>query len=331
MRIAILAVTEQGWRTADSIRRGLPGSELYRYSLGVRKAIERAWYDYDALICVMATGIVVRCIAGLCSSKFKDPCVIVSDETGQHIISLLSGHIGGGNVLAHNIADIVGGTAVVTTASDVSGHTAVDLWSIEQNCTLANPDKLASISAKLLSSGSLAVFQDELFVKTLPDDFQTCTNSAKADIVISLSEVEREDGRHDGLHLIPRIRYIGFGCRRGAEINEFMEALADLQQKHGIDLRSVAGIASIDIKQDETGLLELQKLYNWPIRFFSKEQINSIPVPGRSSIVFEKIGVHSVSEATAVLAASTGDNNGRLIIEKKKWQRITAAVAETVY
>ena len=326
MRIALLAVTKKGWKTAELIQGGLPGSELYHYTAGVKQAVEQAWRDYDALVCVMAAGIVVRCIAGLCTTKFDDPCVIVADETGRHVISLLSGHIGGGNMLAKNVADIVGGSAVVTTASDVSGHTSVDVWSIEQNCTIADPGKLAEISAKILNRGILSVFQDRPFVKTLPDDFRPCIKRRDADIIIS----QMHDRHEPGLHLIPRTRYIGFGCRKGATVDEFKQVIADLQAEHALDLRSVAGIASIDLKKDEAGLLELRRQYNWPVRFFSKERINEIDVPGRSEKVFEKIGVHSVSEAAAILAASVGKNCGRLIIEKKKWQRITAAVAEVV-
>ncbi len=327
MRTALLAVTEQGWKTAERIRDGLPDSVLYRYSSGIRQAIERAWHEHDALICVMAAGIVVRCVAGLCSSKFRDPCVLVVDETGTHVISLLSGHIGGGNELARSVAAIVSGTAVLTTASDVSGHTAVDLWSIRQNCTIANPDRLPATSAKLLRTGCLSVFQEKQFVKTLPVDFRSCINRRDGDIVIA----QRHDDHQKSLQLIPRIRYIGLGCRRGASVDEFSKAFHDLQVQHGLDLRSVAGVASIDIKQDETGLLEAARLNHWPIRFFSKDEINTVVVPGSSDIVYDKIGVHSVSEATAILAASAGKSRARLIIEKRKWQRLTAAVAETEY
>lgn len=327
MDIALLAITDKGWKTAEKIACALPGADLKHYSSGIRAALERAWFEYDAIVCIMASGIVVRCIAGLCSSKFTDPCIIVVDENGRHVISLLSGHVGGGNQLARQIAAVSGGTAVVTTASDVSGHTAVDLWSIEQNCTVANPEKLAGTAAQLLRAGSLRVFQDRPFVKILPEDFQLHENAADADIVISLSNRYL----HDGLHLIPRIRHIGFGCRRGVGIEEFKQVLAELESTHGVDLRSVAGLASIDIKRDEAGLIELQHHYNWPIRFFTKEEINEIKVPGESDVVFARVGVRSVSEATALLAASGKNRDGRLIVEKIKWQRITAAVAETAY
>lgn len=153
MKTAIVAATAAGRELAQRIGRELPESEVIIYDQGIRRALEQAWVSYDSIVCVMATGIVVRCLNGLCRSKYHDPCVVVVDEAGRHAISLLSGHIGGGNRLAQNIADICGGTPVITTASDVSGHTAVDLWTVEENLTVANPERLAATSSRLLDHG----------------------------------------------------------------------------------------------------------------------------------------------------------------------------------
>lgn len=326
MKTAIFAATAAGRELAQRICRELPGSEVIVYEQGIRRALEQAWNSHDSIVCVMAAGIVVRCLNGLCRSKYHDPCVVVVDEAGRHAISLLSGHIGGGNGLAKKIADICGGTPVITTASDVTGHTAVDLWTVEQSLTVANPERLAAISARLLERGVLNVYQQTKFIKSLPNDFRDCTNQQDADIVISLVP-EPETG----LLLIPRARFIGFGCKRGATIEEFKQALADLEEQDGLDLRSVGGMASIDLKNDEAGLLRLGLFFNWPIRFYTKEQINSVPGPTKSDIVLQKIGVFGVCESAAILAASAGGHNGQLIIKKRKWERITAAVAETEF
>ena len=325
-KTAIIAATAAGHELAQLISRKLPGSEIIVYEQGVRRALEKAWASYDGIVCVMASGIVVRCLNGLCQSKYHDPCVVVVDEEGRHAISLLSGHIGGGNSLAGEIADICGGTAVITTASDVSGHTAVDLWTVEEHLTVVNPERLAAISSRLLQNGTLKVYQERNFIKSFPDDFRPCTNRQDADIVIAL--VPKEES---GLLLIPRIRFIGFGCRRGASVEEFKQALADLEAHEGLELRSVGGMASIDLKNDEEGLLKLGLLQNWPIRFFSKEQINSVAGPTRSDVVHQKIGVFGVCESAAILAASVNGRMGQLIIKKRKWERITAAVAEVAY
>jgi cobalt-precorrin 5A hydrolase len=325
--ITLLAATEKGWRTAEKIAQGLEGASLQRYRHGFRKALETAWHHSDAIICVMAAGIVVRCLSGLCRSKYQDPCVIVVDESGTHAISLLSGHIGGGNELAAVVASICGGTAVITTGSDVSGHTPLDLWSIEQNLSLDNPGLLSRLSARLIDSGRLRVFQDKVYIDNFPEDFVPCAKQRDADIVISLS---LEAGENQ-LRLIPRLRYIGLGCRRGASLDEFEQALQELETLHGINLKSVAGLASIDIKKDETGLLEIGRAHQLPIRFFSKEELDIPQVPSRSETVHKNIGIYGVCEAAALLAASSGGRAGRLIIEKIKWERITAAVAQAVF
>ena len=325
--ITLLAATDNGWRTAEKIAQGLEGASLQRYHHGFRKALETAWLHADAIICVMAAGIVVRCLSSLCRSKYDDPCVIVVDEAGTHAISLLSGHIGGGNELTAVVARICGGTAVITTGSDVSGHTPLDLWCIEQNLSIDNPGLLSKLSARLIDSGSLGVFQDADYIENLPEDIVPCTKQRDADIVISLLL----KAGPEQLRLIPRLRYIGLGCRRGASIDEFEQALQELEGHHGIDLKSVAGLASIDLKNDEAGLLEIGRRHKLPIRFFSKEELEIPQVPSRSEMVHKNIGIYGVCEAAAVLAAAKRGRPGRLIIEKIKWERITAAVAQAPF
>ena len=327
MKTALLAATDRGWQTAEVIHRGLVGSDVLKCDRGIKQALAGAWQNYDGIVCVMAAGIVVRCLAGLLRSKHSDPCVIVVDEAGNHVVSLLSGHIGGGNQLAEKVAEICHGIPVITTASDVSGHTAVDLWTIDNNLFIVNPGLLAAVSTKLLNSDSLAVYQEKNFIDALPDDFRACTNQADADIVISLLTRHQENS----LQLIPRVRFIGFGCRRGVTLEEFRVVLNELEHRYDIDLRSVGGLASIDLKNDEEGLLAAAQHYGWPIQFFSKEQLNDVAVPTRSEIVHEKIGVYGVCEAAAILAASLKGRTGKLELSKIKWERITAAVAQIVF
>ena len=224
------------------------------------------------------------------------------------------------------LAEVSGGTAVITTASDVTGHTAVDLWTVEENLTTVNPDQIASTSAKLIKQGFLTVYQQSKFIKSFPKDFHPCTKPQDADIVIALVPAKGE-----GLKLIPRVRFVGFGCRRGTTVDEFKEVITDLEARDGLDLRSVGGAASIDLKNDEQGLLEIAALLNWPLRFFTKDQISAVAVSEKSEIVHQKIGVFGVCESAAILAASGRERRGRLIIKKRKWERITAAVAETEY
>lgn len=324
MRIAILAITDRGRHLARTISSGVADCDVLTTEDGVRNAIETAWYRYDGLICVMAAGIVVRCIAGLCRDKTSDPGVVVVDEQGHYAVSLLSGHIGGGNELARLVARSCGGQAVVSTASDVSGHTAVDLWAVEQHCRIANPQQLAAVTTRLLNRGFIRVFREGRDVDRLPDDFRDCAAVEDADLVISRqSPVDQAV-----LHLLPCRFFIGFGCRMGATESDFARAVEDMQHRFGLDPRSVAGVASIDIKEQEAGLLQIARRYRWPIRFFSKEHLNRVAVPSASAKVYEKTGAYSVCEAAAMLAAGSIEKPGILVINKIKWKTITAALAQ---
>jgi len=327
MKIAILAVTQKGYKTAEKLKQSLSDSVIIDSQAGVRLALEQTWPLYDGIICIMAAGIVVRCLSGLCHSKHSDPCVVVVDEEGTFCVSLLSGHIGGGNKLAQHVATLCKGTAVITTASDISGHTAVDLWSIENNLSIINPERLAATSARLLNSGELKVYQDSSYGIPFPDDFELCKSSRQADVIISMNPA-RESPL---LHLVPRINFMGFGCRRGTTVEEFEQALSDIEELKGIPIASIAGIASIDLKRDEPGLCEIAVLRNWPIRFFSKEELNVIQSPSTSSKVYEKVGAWGVCEPAAMLAAATRDRQGHLIIGKMTWEKITAAIAQKAY
>ena len=324
MRIALLAVTEKGKHTAQRISQHFEEAEIVGVQQGVRQSLHEVWACYDGIVCIMAAGIVVRCLGGLCRSKYRDPCVVVLDENGDYAISLLSGHLGGGNELARRLAKELGGEAVITTGSDVSGHTSIDLWTIENNLSIADPEKLAPVSATLLNRGSIRIYQDQQYVVQMPDDFSVVSNPGEADIVISLA---RPGGA--GLWLVPRTRIVGCGCRKGTSCAELQAALQDLETATGIDMRSVAGIASIDLKEKEPGLIELARLRGWPTLFYSKDELGDIAAPSRSEKVFDRVGVYNVCEAAAIKAAGA-IGPGRLIVRKMKWKNITMAVAEAV-
>jgi cobalt-precorrin 5A hydrolase len=323
MQIAILTITDQGMVTAGKIEAALPGSERVKASQGIKKCLEEIWHEYDGIICVMAAGIVVRCIAALCRNKFDDPAIVVVDEQCRYAISLLSGHIGGANKIALQLEKHCGVQAVITTGSDVSGHTALDLWAMERGLGIVDPQYLAAAATRLLNRGVLSVYQDYRYIKDFPDDFKTVTDKKDADIIISVKNYRGLKG----LRLVPRVLYIGFGCRRGADVEEFQEAIDDLVRHHNIQLEAIAGVASIDLKNNEEGLLKIADTYNWPASFFTKEQINAVCPAVEASKIYKKVGVYGVCEPAAVLAASRGTEPGQLIIGKLKWQRITAAVA----
>lgn len=329
MKIAVIALTRGGRELAVRIAGGLEHCELCEVTDGVLSTMRRLWARFDGLICVMASGIVVRAIAPLCRDKKTDPCVLVLDEKGQFVISLLSGHLGGGNGLARQVAAITGGAAVITTASDVTGHTALDLWAAENNLRVRNPQRLAGISAKLVNEGEVSFFANGA-CGSLPADFKVVTDPALADIILSHGAFDSL-ALPDALVVCPCNLYLGLGCNRGASVADFELAVTELCAQYHLERRAIAGIASIDLKADEAGLLQFARKNNLPIRFYSKDELNRVEGISTSAAVMALTGARGVAEPAAMLAAGDGTTPGQLgqlIVRKIKWKDVTAAVAE---
>ena len=326
MKTAVVALTRGGRDLAERIAAGLENCELCGPTGGVVSTIGNLWARFDGLICVMATGIVVRAISPLCRDKKTDPCVLVLDEKGQFVISLLSGHLGGGNGLARQVAAITGGVPVITTASDVTGHTALDLWAVENNLRVQDPQRLTGISAKLVNEGKVNFFST-LECGSLPADFKVVTEAALADIILSHGAFDPLE-YPEALVLCPCNLYLGLGCNRGTSVADFERAITELCERYSLARSAIAGIASIDLKADEAGLLQFARENNLPIRFYSKDALNRVEGVSYSSAVMAATGAGGVAEPAAMLAAGDGTTPGQLIVRKIKWKDVTAAVAE---
>ena len=167
MRAAVISFTERGREVSLRIRRileregircrnfarerfcrGEEGLEVFAGELS-------AWSgdrfgDSEALIFVGACGIAVRAVAPWVRDKFRDPAVVAVDEGGRFVIPLLSGHVGGANRLARLLAGSLGAVPVITTATDVSGKFAVDVFAAENSCAISDRRLAKEISAAVL-------------------------------------------------------------------------------------------------------------------------------------------------------------------------------------
>ena len=323
MKIAIIALTEGAKQLAAKICDLQADCFVDRRDQPVFDKLTDLWNQkLDAIICIMATGIVVRGLSTLCSDKTRDPCVLVLDERGEFVISLLSGHLGGGNQLAKEIAKKIGGQAVITTASDVTGHTALDLWAKKNQLSVEDSKKLTEKSAKLINSGTLHVFSD-CDIESLPDDFIVVSSPELADIIIS----DKVFAMTEALLLRPCALSVGLGCNRGTAKEDFQTAVSELFKDNGLTRKSIFCFASIDLKNDEQGLLDFAKGEKLPIQFYAKEQLNSVEDVSSSAVVFAATGAKGVAEPAALLAAHATSGSGRLIVRKRKWKDVTAAVA----
>jgi len=320
MRIAALAITEGGIRLAKQLTQNLEGA-VYLEKKTHQKTAEvfaENWSKFDGFICVMAAGIVVRSIAPLIQDKAVDPCILVVDEKGRNVISLLSGHLGGGNYLTHQTAAALGANPVITTASDTLDLAALDIWAKENKLVPPTRPLLTALSTRLVNTGSLKLFAD-VTVKKLPKGILQTQSLEKADFAVThkvYPDYQRPCFRP--LNLV-----LGTGCNRGTPSIEFEEAFSELFAELQISKTAVRNIASIDKKNDEVGLLEFAENNKWKIDFFDKEIINSQTNLEISLAALKAVGAIGVAEPASLLSAQSD----QLLCRKRKWKNVTMAVA----
>lgn len=325
MRTCVIAITEEGERTAEYIAASLEDCTFISNEGKISHILRESWGRYEGIICVMAAGIVVRSIADLVCDKTSDPCVVVADLKGKYAISLLSGHLGGGNDLAHKVAAITGGSAVITTASDVLGKTAVDLWAKRNRLHILDRKKLTEVSSRQVNGKTLYVFSD-LPLDILPPDFMQSETPEPADIVITYNK----NMTISGLCCIAKQLFLGIGCNRGTSFEDIDMAFRELCRNEGVCAEAMAGLATIDVKADEEGILQFANHYDLPLFFYSRDELNSVQDVSYSEQVMRAVGAQGVCEPASYLAATTMEHRGVLKVNKNKWQDVTFAVSERI-
>ena len=319
MTRAYLAFTDTGLALAKRLSAALPGSVARCGQDGVSLAewASTQFVQSDALIFVGAAGIAVRAIAPHCKSKTTDPAVVVVDECGRFAVPILSGHLGGANDLARAIATVCGAVPVITTATDVHGIFAVDEWAKHQNCRVLEPERIKLVSGKLLAGQPVHYWADIPVTGTAPAGLFLADTPAKADLALTLCPTGQ------ALHLVPRIGVLGIGCKRGTSAETLEAAFAAFCARYGFAAQAVTAAASIDLKQNEPGLLAFCLARGWPARFYSAAQLRSLPGQFTSSPFVQRVtGVDNVCERAAVL-----DAGGSLFYPKFACSGVTLALA----
>ncbi len=291
------------------------------YSESLKDHIARLWADPSAILFAMAAGAVVRLIAPLLRDKATDPAVLVIDDGGQSVISLCGGHQGGADVLAQRVARLLNGTAVVTGASHQLGVPGVDVLGIPFGWTKGDGD-WTGVSGAIARQEPVQVIQEAgsgLWQQHLPagHSFQwggsevASPPALKATARVWISPVQRrvaESGAHpSGLPKAqwhPRVLWVGVGCERGTPRRVIEQGIQQVCRAAHYAEGAIAGLATIDLKADEAGLVELCGDRRWPLRCFSSKELKGVAVPTPSSVVEHEVGTPSVAEAAALLAAS---------------------------
>ena len=338
MKISIICFTLTGQQTGEKLKKALEKQKhavsLYAKSKYISDSIKESTKEWageqfesaDGIIFIGATGIAVRSIAPYVASKKTDPAVLVTDECGKFVISLLSGHLGGANELALQAAEALHAVPIVTTATDLEGKFAVDVFAKKNNCHIFRMKEAKEVSAALLAGEKVGFYSEFPWEGELPDGLVNCCGlrdeiSSETDLAAMEAKLESASDLFPKVgiavtihknctpflsttHVVPQAVALGMGCRKNKEAQAVEKAAFTCLEENQIYPQAVACLASIDIKKEEPGLLALAEKMGIPFETFSSEEL--LAVKGEftaSSFVSRTVGVDNVCERSALKAA----------------------------
>lgn len=353
-RPALIAITRRGVEAAVTIREN-HWTEAAIYALSHRSGEKNrdhgaiSWLEsslaesvpeilrqHDPVVFFAALGVTVRLIAGHLRSKREDPAVLAVDEGHRYVLPVVSGHLGGANRWAEELALLLKAMPIITTASDALGVVPVDIlgrdWGFKVE---SDPETLTRLAGDMVDGLPLALVQEcgsrawrECYTP-FPEHVETLERWQLAD-----------PDRHRGLLWISRAAIpesmrqtwagrlvvyrppkgqgealaVGLGCDKGCSAATVEEGLRLALQRCFLDESAIKVLATIDVKRHETALLAVAERLQRGLVFYTAGELAEIKVPNPSSTVLQHVGTPSVAESAAIRLAQGGADD--LVVEK---------------
>ncbi|CUX28232.1 cobalamin biosynthesis protein CbiG [Clostridium sp. C105KSO15] len=346
MKLSIICFTEAGARLSvklikELLKAGQPceaygwsglikscpdGDLMIPVSTSLSEWTKEQFLQKEGIVFVGATGIAVRAIAPFLKSKAEDPAVVVMDDMGRFSISLLSGHLGGANELAEQLAGMAGGQAVITTATDIHGSFAVDLFAKKQGLVITELKKVKMISSAILKGESVGFHCDFPVSGKLPYGLIP-GEACNANLWITIKEKAKEEPLKAALKLVPRLLVLGVGCRKGIPAKTIEKVLDRFFREWNLSPEALTACASIDLKKEEEGICRFAASKGIPFYTYPAKVLEETEGEFSSSSFVKKVtGVDNVCERAALTCVKEL-GGGKLLVKKQAADGVTAAVA----
>ncbi len=376
MRTIIITFTHDGMKVAKKAAQNMDDDmkvDIYCHSRcacayedvipfdSVGKVIREQFIRCDRILFICAVAIAVRTLAPYLKSKVTDPAVLVADEQGRFLISLLSGHIGGANEWCEQLSYKIGAVPVITTATDARGVFAVDMFAKEHNMRIVNPVMIQDISGRILNGEPVGITGDKAYEELIKEtvnrwngqldmvkstDMNLHINSSVGGYTIISCESDVDKYKEQDafeyesgiqiitdidecmafkrtLKLVPMDLTVGIGCKKGKTEEQIRKAVKDTFDKNRLLMERIAAIASVDRKADEQGIIDFARKLKVPYITYSSEYLNTLEGEFASSaFVRAQVGVDNVCERSAYAASE----NKKCIVKKTACDGITVAV-----
>lgn len=345
---AIYVITKHGLQHAIRLKKKFPEADLYvspRFikeapegskllSLPMEPTLRETFTQYDCHVHIISVGAVVRMVAPLLVNKKVDPAVVCVDDQANFSVALLSGHVGRGNFYTQEVADALGSTAVITTASDVSGTLTVDILGRELGWKLEDMDRNVTRGCAAVVNELKTLFVQECgephwwpLHKPLPKGVEYTTtlegvNPAEYEMLLITSfriDIPKTHPAHYDNSVIyhPKVLVLGIGCDKGTTLETLEEGLLTVLERENLSLKSVKAIASVDAKKEEAGLIALVKKYGWEFKTYPAEVLDQVQgIENPSEMPKLHVGTRSVSEAASLILSEAE----KLLVPKQKYK-----------
>ena len=334
MKIAIISVSDNGKKLALNLKDKLDNDSTIiktdLYHKNVKKYLKIAFFEYDAIIAIMASGILIRSIAHYIESKTTDPAVVNIDDNGNFVISTLSGHLGGANKLTNKIATLIDATPVITTSTDVNNKLGIDVIAKDLYLDINDTSEILFFNKAIIESREITftINPDKNFdylFKYLNNNNLEINVSIKESSKINTDEIHVSIEDHE-IVLKEKKIVVGIGCRRGKEYEKINYGFSKSIEELNIDKSRVNMLASAEIKKDEEGILKLSDKLNIPVKFVEMDKLKLFEsrYVQKSEFVKSKFGIYGVCEPSALIMAGF---DSKLIYKKTSYDGVTIAIA----
>ena len=347
VRVAVLAITRNGVAIGSRLAAEFPEMEVHapKKLAGGGEAVR--WYDdpttsmvgrlfaeYDALVCVFSLGAVIRLVAPHLRDKKTDPAVLVIDDQLNHVISVLSGHIGGANQLALDIATKTGAAPVITTAADVNKTISVDMVGRRMGWVIEDDSTVTATSAHMVNGEAVGLYQDAgspgWWDGPLPKnvtrygDMRAMAGSGCRAFLAITDRTDIPDRiRRHGVVYRPPSLVAGVGLHRNTPSDKIVSCMRECLARHNLSSMSVCKLASLKKPIPVRGLIDAGERMGVPVAYVERDRLAQADAPNPSGVVEGFEGTPSVSEAAAMIVSG-----GDIIVEKQKFPPdLTLAVA----
>ena len=334
MKVAIISVSSKGKELALKIKEKLDNDSTIikadLYHKNVKKYLKIAFFEYDAIVAIMASGILIRSIAPYIQSKTTDPAVVNIDDNGNFVISTLSGHLGGANKLTNKIASMIDATPVITTSTDVNKKLGIDVLANDLYLSIDDTSEILFFNKAILEGReiTLTVNPDKNFdylFEYLNDNSLDINISILQSSKVNTDEIHVSLDEHE-IALKEKKIVVGIGCRRGKECEWIYEGFKKSISDLNINKSRVNMLTSAEIKKDEDGILQLSEKLNIPVHFVELDRLKLFESPDvkKSEFVKSKFGIYGVCEPSALIMAGF---DSKLIYKKTSYDGVTIAIA----